>query len=71
MNLILKIRYKDCANYEGVKVLVFENCKLINLLNQKQIDPHFSDNKKFLSPIARFEPTERGWEWACKFASEI
>ena len=28
------------------------------------IDPHFSDNKKYHSPIARFEPTDRGWEMA-------
>lgn len=61
--LILKIKYYDCTNFEGEKILVFENT-LENVLKQKSIDPHFSDNKKFISPIARFEPTIKGWEMA-------
>ena len=43
------------------KIMVYE-CELGDLLRQKSIDPHFSDNKNFYSPIARFEPTIRGWE---------
>ena len=35
---------------------------LEDLINQKTIDPHFSDNYKYHSPVARFEPTEEGWE---------
>ena len=34
---------------------------------QKVIDPHFSESKKYYSPIARFEPTMRGWGMAMKF----
>jgi hypothetical protein len=64
--LVIEIQYKDCINYEGKKILVYL-CTLKDLKKQKLIDPHFSDNKKFISPIARFEPTKRGWIWASHF----
>jgi len=67
--LILMIRYPDCNNYEGNKILVFERgVTLINIINQKVIDPHFSTNSNYHSPIARFEPTDRGWNWAISFS---
>jgi len=62
--LIIEIKYLDCTNYEGHKILYYEDCTLIKLLKQKSIDPHFSENKKFYSPTARFEPTEKGWNIA-------
>lgn len=65
--LLLKIKYHDCTSYEGKKVLLFK-CSLKDLLKQKSIDPHFSDNKDYISPIARFEPTEQGWENGIKLA---
>lgn len=65
-NLIVEIKYLDCTNYEGRKILFYENCTLLDLMKQKSIDPHFSENKKFHSPTARFEPTERGWCMAHK-----
>ncbi len=64
--LVIEIQYLDCINYEGRKILVFK-CELEDLLKQKLIDPHFSDNKNFISPIARFEPTEEGWSCAIQF----
>ena len=69
--LIVEIQYLDCTNYEGRKILVFENIILYDLLKQKLIDPHFSESKKFISPIARFEPTTRGWVLACNFCKNI
>lgn len=69
--LMVEIRYLDCTNYEGRKILVFENIILYDLLHQKRIDPHFSENKEFISPIARFEPTEKGWLLACNFCNNI
>ena len=63
-HLVIEIKYLDCTNYEGKKILVFENTTELDLLNQKLIDPHFSDNPLYHSPIARFEPTERGWRMA-------
>lgn len=62
--LIILINYPDCINYEGNKILVFENCTMKQLEKQELIDPHFSDNDEFFSPIARFEPTKRGWKMA-------
>jgi len=69
--LIIKIKYLDCTNYEGQKILVYEGYQLKNLLAQKMIDPHFSENKNFISPIARFEPTEKGWKMAIAFVKAL
>lgn len=70
--LIVQLQYPDCANYEGSKILVFENLTLVELVNQKKVDPHFfKGNKKFRSPIARFEPTERGWKMAETFVKAL
>jgi len=66
--LIADIQYPDCKNYEGRKILVFEGVTAKSLRGQKLIDPHFSKNSKYLSPIARFEPTDRGWKMAESFA---
>lgn len=62
--LIVQIRYPDCTNFEGNKILVFKDTTLIQLVNQKVIDPHFFNDKKFKSPVARFVPTEEGWDMA-------
>lgn len=64
--LAVMINYPNCTNYEGNKICVYE-CTLKQLLKQKKIDPHFSENKKFYSPIARFIPNENGWEMAENF----
>ncbi len=66
--LLVLIEYPDCTNYEGKKILVYDGIdKSFYLTNQKLIDPHFSENKNYISPIARFEPTEKGWKMACAF----
>jgi len=65
------INYPDCNNYEGNKILVFEGIKYIKLYEQGSIDPHFSDNKKFHSPIARFEPTDKGWSMAVELCKTL
>ena len=60
------------SGYE--EILVFKNVDLEDLMNQKKIDPHFSENKKYFSPIARFTPTEEGWNLAvvlCKYVGNI
>lgn len=69
--LIVMIRYLDCKNYEGRKVLVFQDCKFDDLKKQKLIDPHFSDDKTFYSPIARFEPTDEGLRNAHVFVEAL
>jgi len=70
---VLEIQYKNCTNYEGRKILVFRNIDLIELLkrNNNLIDPHFSDNINYVSPVARFEPTPEGLDMALQFARNI
>lgn len=63
---IVLINYPDCTNYEGNKVLVYHGCNIRDVIASKKLDPHFCDECT-ISPIARFEPTERGWNWAKDF----
>lgn len=65
--LAVFINYPDCKNYEGDKILVFSNVTIEELKKQKIIDPHFSDNDEYHSPIARFQPTHNGWVLALEF----
>lgn len=69
--LVIEIKYIGCTNYEGKKILVFKNATVDDLKRQKVIDPHFSENKRFFSPVARFEPTKTGWSNASKFIKLI
>jgi hypothetical protein len=68
--LVIEIKYHDCTNYEGKKIMVYK-CTLDELMNQKLVDPHFSENKEFKSPFARFEPTKDGWSIACVVANVL
>lgn len=70
-NLLLEINYPDCQNYEGNKILLYENMTIEKLLLQELIDPHFSDNKKYASPLARFEPTDHGRQLAREFLKNL
>ena len=59
-DLLIEIKYLDCTNYEGRKILYYKDCTMDELEKQALIDPHFSENKEFKSPVARFEPTNKG-----------
>lgn len=59
---VLKVKYKECTNYEGIKILVYKGNVINELLSAKELDPHFCE--KHLSPIARFLPTEEGLKLA-------
>jgi predicted metal-dependent HD superfamily phosphohydrolase len=65
--LLAEISYPDCTNYEGRKILIYENINETQLRKLKFLDPHFCDGKH-ISPLARFEPTDRGWQYASIFA---
>ena len=69
--LIIKLHYPDCTNFEGQKILLFRGVTLIDLVNQKFIDPHFFKDKKYASPIARFVPDDEGWEMAEKLVTAL
>lgn len=67
--LIVKAKYPDAKNYEGIKIMVyvgFNDTEELRRATSNKLDPHFSENG--ISPIARFEPTEDGWANALKFA---
>ena len=64
--LVAMVLYPDATNYEGVKVLVLKD--LTTLKDLKELDPHFFPNGAL---VARFLPTEEGWEHAQKFATML
>lgn len=68
-SLVLQVNYPDATNYEGDKILVFRGIGLSRIAMQKELDPHFTDGK--FSPFARFEPTIKGWHWACSLAKAL
>lgn len=58
----VKVKYPNATNYEGNKVLVYEQVSPATLYDTTHLDPHFSEEG--LAPIARFEPTKKGWRLA-------
>lgn len=69
--LILDITYPECKNFEGRKILIFKGVDIASLLKQKAIDPHFLEDDRFISPIARFSPTKEGWQMALTLTSSL
>jgi len=62
---VLLVRYLDCTNFEGVKVMVFPG----QYRPRNTMDPHFSKDE--LSPIARFRPDKKGIEMAKSCARNL
>ena len=69
--LVVMLQYPNCKNYEGKKIMVYRGITLEQLMAQKLIDPHFSDNPKYASPVARFAPTDEGWKMAEVLCREL
>ena len=65
---VAKVKYPDCTNYEGEKILVFKGDVSKELSTAKELDPHFSKDNK-LSPIARFKPNAEGLRLALSMGS--
>lgn len=65
---MLWINYPEAKNYNGNKILVYQN-KRSDILALKELDPHFLEEG--ISPIARFEPTARGWTWGRNFLARL
>jgi len=63
-HLVVKINYPNCTNYEGNKIIVYLDITLEELVKGQILDPHFGVSKKYPTPFARFEPTQKGWESA-------
>lgn len=72
-NLVVCIRYPGCTTYEGNKILVFADLHILGLRACGVIDPHFTDviPAHHVVPVARFEPTVRGWKLARVCASAL
>jgi len=70
-NTVALIRYPDCKNYEGRKILLYRNHTEIEVSSAKSLDPHFNDKQECISPFARFEPTDFGWLSACAMAKHL
>ena len=74
---IADVVYPNCTNYEGRKILMFDRVHNGKPLTRRKIlyltvlDPHFSENKKHLYPVARFEPTRKGWRMAVVLARTL
>lgn len=65
---MLWLNYPEAKNYRGDKIVVYNN-KLTQILSLTTLDPHFLEDG--ISPIARFEPTIRGWAWGRKFLARL
>jgi hypothetical protein len=61
---VTMIRYPNCTNYEGRKIVVTD----FNPKRRQTLDPHFAEGSGL---IARFVPTDEGWTMACNFAKTI
>ncbi len=67
---VVVIKYKDCTNYDGIKILVYDDSdKFEELRTGGAIDPHFSEDE--YSPVARFVPTDKGIEQARQLAKTL
>jgi len=62
---VLKVRYLDCTNYEGVKIMVYKG----RYKERLWLDPHFAEGED--SPIARFKPDEEGMYLARQLAENL
>ena len=68
--LVVDVRYPDCLNFEGRKVLVYEDAEAAaRQLATGKADPHFAEVG--VSPVARFRPTAAGWDMAVSFARTL
>ncbi len=61
-NVLAEIKYANCANYEGRKILLYVNCTERALRDAEVLDPHFCESVMCISPFIRIEPTEIGWQ---------
>ena len=60
---VLDVRYLDCTNFEGRKLLVFKGkYDRVAFILRKELDPHFLEDNKLM--MARFRPTKEGYNLA-------
>lgn len=70
--IVVQLQYspKYYPNHGGKKIAVYK-IGLLDFINQygkaNSLDPHFTDDPKLLTPIARFAPSEESWKSAIRF----
>lgn len=67
--LVARVKYPNCTNYEGEKILVFEGLTAKQLKEMNFLDPHFL--KTNVNLIARFRPSYNGWHNAINFVTKM
>lgn len=68
--LVAEIQYPDCTNFEGTKILVYDDYQRFERLKASgNLDPHFMVDESSL--LARFRPGKKGWERAVLFAESL
>ena len=60
------VNYPNCTTFEGNKILVTNYD--VREKNKLKLDPHFYKDSGL---IARFEPTDTGWEAAVWFVTNV
>ena len=70
-NLVALIQFDGVQAFDGCKILIYKDCDISKLNGYHDINPNFDDNVTRLSPIAKFEPSEDGWNLACSTAYTI
>lgn len=55
---VLRVKYHDCTNFEGVKIMVYRG----KYTPRRSLDPHFYEGDD--APVARFRPDSDGWRTA-------
>lgn len=58
------VNYPNCTTFEGNKILVTN----YDVRKQTKLDPHFYSGSGL---VARFEPTDTGWEAAVWFIDNV
>ena len=63
--IVLWVNYPNCKNFEGNKIIVLSKDDYLTVKKTNKLDPHFSSVGQTV--IARFQPTETGWNQALEF----
>lgn len=65
---LLMVNYPNCINFHGSKILLVD-APLSIIKGLKELDPHFLEEGSKAPILARFRPTEEGWEMGVKMLS--
>lgn len=67
---IAEVLWPDAKNFDGRKIALYRATP-DELRKATRLDPHFQETRGPLVPVARFEPTEDGWQMARMLAKRL